>query len=73
MDQVYDRVQNPAGDKEQDRPYQVVDLPPQFGRSLLDRLGSPEDGSQEEDDRNYGNKDRDQLVHIVSLRLLNDA
>jgi hypothetical protein len=47
-DQIYDGVRDPAGDKEQDCPYQIVDLPPEIGGSLLHRLRSPEEeGSQE--------------------------
>jgi len=59
-DQTYDRVHDPAGDKEQDCPYHIVDLPPEIGGSLLHHLRSPEeDGSQEEDDRDHRYKDRD--------------
>src|SRR3954464_12969011 len=74
MDQIDRRVQDPAGDKEQDNPYQIVDLPSQFGRGLLHRLRSPEEGGfQKQDHWNCRNKDGDELVHIVSLRLVKNA
>src|SRR5206468_2166447 len=47
MDQIDDRVDNPAEDKEQNCPHHIVDLPPQFGRRPLHRLRSPEDALQE--------------------------
>src|SRR5215475_12563128 len=71
MDQIDCRIQDPTGDQEQNGPYQIVDLPPEFGRCLLHRLRSPEEGRlQEQDDRDRRNKDGDQFVHIVSLRLM---